>query len=258
MPEQDLTQGNPQGTEENQEPAQQVQAQEPAQQQIDWENEANPYRKRYSDSQSQITPLVRQLSQFADFDHSSRTWRPKQTQVSPKTEDFEKKLEAYDPEFVGALRGYISPLKAEVESLRKEREESAFMAQYNSTMLSSRSKAVEEFGDEFDFAKNGKMNNQSPLYQLANEIVTNKYAVFNPDGTFNRYSTPEAEYLSTVEAYAILVKRSKQQPPDKGKLGAIQGKGTKSSGVKKELSYDEYMKLSDSEKDAYDLAQMGG
>lgn len=253
------TQTNTEGTEgqANQEEAQQ-QTQQSIQQQIDWENEENIYKKRYSDSQSQVQPLVRTLQQFAEYDHNTKTWKPKTTPASPQPldADFEKILEGYDPEFRKALSGYTK--KQINDALSEYRKESAFLSEYNSGVLENRSKAMEEFGDEFDFAKNGKMNTASPLYQLANEIIHSKYAVFNPDGTFAKYSVPEAEYMATVEAYAILAKRSKQQPPDKGKLNAIKGPGTGSAAVKGKLSYEEYNKLSTAEKDTYDLSQMGG
>ena len=234
----------------------------PAQPQTDWENEANPYRKRYSDSQSQVQPLVRILQQFAEYDHNDKAWKPK-TQAAPaqanSNEDFEKVLEGYDPEFKKALAGYT---KAQIKSaIAESQKESAFLSEYNSGVQASRSKAMEEFGADFGFAKDGKMNTASPLYQLANEIITNKYAVFAPDGTFQKYTTPEAEYQATVEAYAILSKREKQaaaQPVNKNKLGAIQGPGSKAAGIKKALPYEEYNKLSSDEKDAYDLAQQGG
>jgi hypothetical protein len=228
----------------------------PAEPQIDWEQDTNPYRKRYTDSQSQIQPLVRTLQQFAEFDHNTKTWKPKAPLTPAQAEDFERVLEGYDPEFRKALDGYTDK-KIKV-ALTEFQKESAFVSEFNSKMLAGRSKAMEDFGSEFDFAKDGKMNMQSPLYQLANEIVQNKYVVFNPDGTFNRYSTPDAEYLATVEAYAILSKRSKQPPQDKGKLGAIKGQTTGSAAVKKQLSYEEYNKLSDAEKDSYDSAQLGG
>ena len=131
------------------------------------------------------------------------------------------------------------------------------MADYNSGVTASRNKSIQEFGGDFEFVKDGKFNTESPLYKLANEILAAKYAQFNPDGTFHNYTTPDAEYLSTVEAYAIISKRAKQQPPNKGKLGAIQGKGTAAAGVKRVLAYDEYSKLTNEQKDAYDLAQVG-
>lgn len=257
----DSTQTNTESTEsqENQEAQeQQEQTNQQAQQQIDWEVDTNPYKKRYGDSQSQIQPLVRTLQQFAEYDHTTKSWKPKTqpTLTQPQGEDFEKILEGYDPDFRKALDGYTQ--KQIKDAINEYRKESAFLSEYNSGVLNNRSKAIEEFGDEFEFAKNGKMNVESPLYQLANEIIHSKYAIFNPDGTFAKYSTSEAEYLATVEAYAILAKRAKQQPPDKNKLNVIQGKGTKSAGVKKQLAYEEYNKLSEAEKDVYDLSQMGG
>lgn len=227
---------------------------------IDWENEANPYRKRYGDSQGQIQPLVRTLSQFAEYDHTTKQWKPKtQAVAAPVVQgdaDLEKLLSGYDPEFVKALGGYISPIKTELAELRKARQESVFMTEYNSQITEARNKSLTEFGSEFGFAKEGKFNTDSPLYKLADEILTSKYAQFNPDGSFHRYTTPEAEYLATVEAYAIMAKREKQAPPDKAKLGAIQGKGTKAAGVARKLSYEEYNKLTNEQKDAYDASQV--
>ncbi len=221
---------------------------------VDWELDDNPYKKRYGDSQSQVQPLVRTLQQFAEYDHNTKTWKPKAAPVSVQQADvdFEKALEGYDPEFVKILKGWTQKQWNEFQ------KQSTFITEYNSGVQSSRNKAIEEFGEEFDFAKNGKMNVASPLYRLANEIIHNKYAIFNPDGTFAKYSSSDAEYMATVEAYAILSKRSKQQAPDKGKLTAIKGQGTGSAAVKKTLTYDEYSKLSNAEKDVYDLSQMGG
>ena len=231
-----------------------VKAPEPAA--IDWEQETNPYRKRYADSQGQIQPLVRTLSQFAEYDHNTKQWKPKvQAPEIPQGDDPEKILEGYDPEFRKALSGYTQ--KQIDTAIAKYRQESVYMTEYNSQVTSARNMALEEFGTEFEFSKNGKFNTESPLYKLSNEILTAKYAQFNPDGTFHRYTTPDAEYLSTVEAYAIISKRAKQAPPDKGKLGAIQGKGSKAAGVSRKLAYEEYSRLSTDQKDAYDLSQAG-
>ena len=225
----------------------------------DWEDDGNPYKKRYGDSQSQIQPLVRTLQSFAEYDHNTKTWKPK-TQAQPTTQvdDVDRLLEGYDPEFRKVLVGYTQ--KQIDSALNKFQEQSTELQRYNSKMFEGRNRAIEEFGSEFDFAKEGKMNPASPLYQLANEILTNKYVELNPDGTFHKYSHTEAEYLSTAEAYALLSKRAKTQPltADKGKLNAIQGKGSKAAGIKKNLSYEDYFKLSPEEKDAYDLSQSGG
>ena len=262
MPEQkDLTQTNTEQSEsqENQETQdQQQQSQQQTQQQIDWENEQNPYKKRYGDSQGQVQPLVRTLQQFADFDHNTKTWKPKTQPASTQAQDadFEKILEGYDPEFRKALSGYTQ--KQIKDAIAEYHKTSVFQNEYDSGVRNSRSKAMEEFGGEFEFAKDGKMNPQSPLYQLADDIVQSKYVILNPDGSFAKYSTADAEYLATVEAYAILAKRSKQQPSNKGQLGLIKGKTTGSAAAKRQLSQEEYFKLSDADKDAYDLAQTEG
>ncbi|MBE3116608.1 hypothetical protein IMZ68_05325 [Candidatus Bathyarchaeota archaeon] len=254
MPEvkEDLTQANPPVTEvvENQEVT--------TPPTVDWESDGNVYKKRYADSQTQVQPLVRTLSQYAEFDHNTRTWKPKTQAVSTQEQgvDFEKVLAGYDPDFVKALGGYTQ--KQIQDAIAKDRKEFMATQEYGAKINESRSLAISEFGSEFEFAKDGKMNTQSPLYQLANEIVHSKYALFNPDGTFAKYNTPDAEYLATCEAYAILAKRSKQQTQNKGQLNAIKGKGTGSAAVKRQYSYEEYNKLPNAEKDAYDLAQMEG
>ncbi len=223
---------------------------------IDWEREDNPYRKRYGDSQGQINPLVRTLNQFAEYDHNTKQWKLKtQAPIIPQEDDPEKVLEQYDPEFRKALSGYTQ--KQIDAAITKYRQESVFMTDFNSQVTEARNKSLAEFGSEFEFAKDGKFNPESPLYKLANDILTNKYAQFNPDGTFHKYTFPDAEYMATVEAYAIMARRAKQNPPvNKGQLNAIQGKGSKSAGVREQLGFEEYSKLTSEQKDAYDASQV--
>lgn len=221
---------------------------------IDWEGDENPYKKRYGDSQSQIQPLVSTLQQFAEYDQNTKTWIQK-PQAKPEPVEGNS-FDGYDPDFVKALEGYTQ--KTIDTAISKMREDSISKQKYDSDTLDSRSRSIEEFGGEFEFAKNGQMNQESPLYKMADEILTKKYVELNPDGTFHKYTNTDAEYLATAEAYALLSKRGKQVPPDKEKLNAIQGKGTKSAGVKQNLSYEDYRKLSSDEQDAYDMAQIGG
>ena len=250
MPEQDIDQ---------QQQNDQQQGQDGQQSVIDWESESNPYKKRYSDSQGQVTPLVSTLKSFAEYDHSTKTWKPKTQAVNPPQggdDDVEKLLEGYDPDFRKNLKVYT---QRQIDSaLNKFNERNTFVESYNKGVTSARDKCIKEFGSDYEYAKDGKFNPASPLYKLADEILTTKYAQFQPDGTFYRYTTPDAEYLATVEAYAIITKRAAQgNVQGKTKLGAIQGKGTSGAGGKKGLSYEEYSKLSDSEKDAYDMGQVG-
>ncbi len=226
---------------------------------IDWEADDNPYKKRYGDSQGQIGPIIQTLHQFAEYDHNTKSWKPKTQAVSKQSEarapdDVEKLLEGYDPDFVKNVGAYfgkkMAPLQSELQEMRKAKENN----EYTSAVDNTRSTIKKEFGDEFEFVKDGQFNLQSPLYKLADQILAAKYvAQFNPDGTVNRYTSPDAEYMATVEAYAILTKRSKQTPPaGKGKVSAIVGKGTGASGVKGKISTEEYLKLSNEQKDEYD------
>ena len=228
---------------------------------IDWEADTNPYKKRYGDSQGQVTPLVRTLQQFAEYDHTTRTWKPK-TQNVQQVHEPEENFEGYDPEFVGRLKRYqdarITPLKNELAELKKEREQSAFLNNYNSARAKAQAKAFKEFGEEYNLIVNGELNPESPLCKLANEILMADYAEFSPDGSFLKFSRPDAQYKSVAEAYGIIQKRAKQQPDTgKGRLVAIQGKGTKASGVKGPMSYEEYSKLTPEQQDAYDMSQVG-
>ena len=227
---------------------------DPVEPTIDWEAEDNPYKKRYGDSQSQVKPLVQELQNFAEYDQSTKTWKLKVT----KTPDVssENPFEGYDPEFVKTLEGYT---KSQISSaIKKFSEESVSTQKYNSDTLDSRNRALEEFGSEYDFNKDGKMNAESPLYKMADGILNKKYVELNADGSFHKYSNVDAEYLATAEAFALLTKRGNSENPEKGKLKAINGPGSRAGGVKKSLSYEEYRALSDDEKDTYDSAQMGG
>ena len=226
---------------------------------IDWEADDNPYKKRYTDSQGQVAPLANTLKQFAEYDHNTKTWKPKgqQTQQTQQSdEDVEKLLEGYDPDFRKSLKVYT---QRQIDAaLNRYNESNTFMSKYNEGVTTARASAISEFGGEFELSKDGKnFNPNSPLYKLADKILVKDYAEFNADGTFKKYTRPDAEYKAVAEAYAIIQKQSKQDlNAGKQKLGAIQGKGSVGTGGKKSLSFDEYNALSDEDKDAYDMAQM--
>ncbi len=160
-----------------------------SEQKPDWETDDNPYKKRYGDSQSQVQPLVNSLNQFAEYDQSTKTWKQKVASpaVTP-TED--NPFDGYDPEFVKTLQGYTE--KQISSAITKYKEESVSAQKYHSDTMESRDRAVKEFGGEFDFSKDGKMNAESPLYKLADEILTTKYVDLNADGTFHKYSNVDA------------------------------------------------------------------
>jgi hypothetical protein len=226
---------------------------------VDWEAEDNPYKKRYEDSQGQVAPVVNTLKQFAEYDHNTKTWKPKtqqSQQTQPTEDDVEKLLEGYDPDFRKNIGVYTQ--KQIEKALNRYNENNTFMSNYNNGVTSSRARAIQDFGDEYELVKDGAFNQNSPLYKIADGILQKDYAEFNADGTFKRYTRPDAEYKSIAEAYALIQKKSKADPNfGKQKLGAIQGKGTTSGGIKGKMSWEEYEKLSDEQKDAYDMAQTG-
>jgi len=254
MPEVDLTQPNPENQAglENPGAGGAAPVVEPT---IDWEAEGNPYKKRYADSQSQITPLVGTLSEFATYNHQNKTWEGKQA-AAPAVPVVEEGVPFanYDPDFRKEIVNYTQKeIKAGIDNYRQN---SAATTKYNSSVEASRSKALSEFGSDFELAKDGKFNTESPLYKIANEILANEYAEFNPDGSFNKYTTPDAEYIATVRAYGVISKQANKPAPNTQPLTAMQGAGSKAGGVKRGLSYAEYDALSEDDKNAYDLQQM--
>jgi hypothetical protein len=249
--EQDLTQTNP----ENQEVVEnQNEAYQSAEQAIDWEAESNPYRKRYTDSQSQITPLVQTLSNFAEYNHQTKTWEPKRSSKPAVENEEADPFAEYDPSFREKLDGYVLRKANSIFDQRQEKTQA--QTEYNSKVENSRSRALNEFGNDFELAKDGKFNPASPLYKLANDILATEYAQFNPDGSLHSYTHPDAEYLATVRAYGVISKQMSKPAPNKAKFNAIQGQGSKAGGVKRALSYEEYEKLSEDEKNVYYLQQV--
>lgn len=227
--------------------------------QIDWESSDNPYRQRYENSQSQIKPLTEVLKQHLEYDHNTKTWRPKtQQKTQQEPVDFDKVFSGYDPEFSGNLKRVLAPLQQEIKTLREEKEQNAFLNNYNSIKEKAQAQVIKDFGDEFELVVNGQFNLNSPLYKVANEILRSDYAEYNADGSFRKFNRPDAEYKAVREAFGIIQKRMKADPNfGKTKLGSIQGKGTSGAGGKKVLTEEEYLKLSEDEKDAIDMAQIG-
>ena len=185
---------------------------------IDWEAEDNPYKKRYGESQSQVTPLVNTLKSFAEYDHNTKSWKPKKQEVSRETQeednlDFDKLFAGYDPEFTGNLKRAFAPIQEKLSRYEKQEKEKEFVSNYNEGVKSSRNKALEKFGNEYELSKDGKnFNPASPLYKLADEILTKEYCLFNPDGSFHRFTVPNAEYLAIADAYATIEQKLKKDP----------------------------------------------
>ena len=98
-------------------------------------------------------------------------------------------------------------------------------------------------------------NPKSKLYIRANEILfERKLAVRDDDGTV-RLLTPFA-YRLAVEAASAELSRQASPSANKGRVGAIAGRGSKSTPQGK-LTYEQYMALSADAKDAYDEQNTG-
>lgn len=97
-------------------------------------------------------------------------------------------------------------------------------------------------------------NPQSKLYLRANEIMfERKLAELEADGTV-KLLTPFAYRIAVEAADSELSRQATEAAPNqtkKSQAGIVQGKGSKTVSQGK-LTYEEYNKLSDDEKDAYD------
>lgn len=130
------------------------------------------------------------------------------------------------------------------------------MNKFQQGLIGGWQKAQSEFGSDYDFVVNGKPNPESELYKRAEEILGRKYTQKFPNGEVI-FTTPDAHYLSVVEAYAQLARegksrKSSETSQDKRKrLSNLSGKGGQPSG-KGKLTQEQYLALSDAEKDAYD------
>jgi len=102
-------------------------------------------------------------------------------------------------------------------------------------------------------------NPESKLYVRANEIMFERnLAELDANGNL-RLLTPFAYRIATEAASVELGRQASENAPvqvKKGQAGMVQGKGSKSFGGGK-LTFEQYQKLSDEEKDAYDRQTSG-
>jgi len=154
----------------------------------------------------------------------------------------------FDPETAKILSGYVkNMLKTEFSSFQESsKKQTEFQSQVSDVW--------EETKKEFPDAANP----QSKLYSRANEILYERgLAEQTPDGGV-KLLTPFAYRIAVEAASVELGKQASENAgtnAKKGQAGAIQGKGSKTSSGK--LTYDQYNKLSDDEKDAYDKQTTG-
>ena len=155
----------------------------------------------------------------------------------------------FDPETARILNGYVeNRIKSALDGfLNQSKVQSEFQGQVSDVWKET----LKLFPDV--------ANQESKLYVRANEILFERnLAEVAPNGEI-RLLTPFAYRIATEAASIELGRQASENAgtqAKKGQAGMVQGKGSKGMGAGK-LTYDQYNKLSDDEKDAYDKQSRG-
>ena len=196
----------------------------------------------YENSNREATRMAQEIKRLTGMVQSALTPGEKK-EVEEKVTDLTKH---FDPETARVLSNYFGNLVEQrlAKSSQETREQSDFQTQVSTVW--------EETKKLFPEAANPK----SKLYIRANEILFERnLATQAADGTV-QLLTPFA-YRIAVEAASVELSRQTSVSGKKGKVGAIQGPGSKVTTQGK-LTYEQYMALpSDEARDAYDKAQLG-
>lgn len=193
----------------------------------------------YVNSNREATRMAQEIKRLTTLIQQAQT--PKEVNaIQDKVDDLTK---YFDAETAKILSGYFKNLlKTEFENFQNQsRSQSEFQGQVSDAWEETK-KLYPEAGDP-----------KSKLYTRANEILFERnLAKVGNDGTVELL-TPFA-YRIAVEAAALELGRETQSSATaqgkKSQAGMVQGKGSRTSSGK--LTYEQYMKLSDDEKDAYD------
>ena len=199
----------------------------------------------YVNSNKEATRMAQEIKRLNTLVQQANTPKEKAV-VQDKIDDL---TQHFDPETARILSGYFKNLlKTEFEGFQNQsRVQSEFQEQVSSVW--------EETKKLFPDAA----NSESKLYTRANEILFERnLAEVDTDGNI-RLLTPFA-YRIAVEAASVELGRHASENAEtqarKGQAGMVQGKGSKGMGAGK-LTYEQYNKLSDDEKDAYDKSTSG-
>lgn len=169
-----------------------------------------------------------------------------QAKTPAKKEEIQDKIDDLAKHFDSETARILSTwTKQQIQdAIRQDRESFARDSAFQSQVSSVWEETKKLFPDV--------ANPESKLYQRANEILFERNLAERVDGNL-RLLTPFAYRMATEAAYSELgIKASENAPTKvkKGQAGMIQGQGSKSFGGGK-LTYEQFMKLSDEEKDAY-------
>ena len=194
----------------------------------------------YENSNREATRMAQEIKRLTQMVQSALTPTEKK-EVEDKVTDLTKH---FDGETARVLSSYFNSLVEQrfAKSSQETKEQGDFQTQVSENW--------EETKKLFPEAANPK----SKVYIRANEILFERgLATQNTDGTV-QLLTPFA-YRIAVEAASLELSRQTSPSANKGKVGAIAGRGSKPATQGK-LTYEQYMALpSDEARDAYDKAQ---
>ena len=196
----------------------------------------------YANSNQEATRMAQEIKRLTGMVQSALTPGEKK-EVADKVTDLTKH---FDGETSRVLDSYFNGLMEQrlAKSSQETKEQGDFQTQV--------SESWEETKKLFPEAANPK----SKLYIRANEILFERnLATQAADGTV-QLLTPFA-YRSAVEAASLELSRQTSPSGNKGRVGAIAGRGSKTTTQGK-LTYEQYMALpSDEARDTYDKSQLG-
>lgn len=199
----------------------------------------------YVNSNKEATRMAQELKRLnAQLQQASTP--AKREEIREEITDLTKH---FDPETARILSGYFKNLlKTEIDGF-----------QQNSRVQQEFQKSVSDVWEETKKLFPDVVNPQSKLYVRANEILFERgLAELDANGNIKLLS-PFAYRMATEAAYSELGMKTSENAGTqarKGQAGMVQGKGSKGFGGGK-LTYEQYQKLSDEEKDTYDKQSRG-
>ena len=195
----------------------------------------------YKHSSTEGQRLNQRMKQLEQQLAQARTPARKEA-IQEKIDDLEK---YFDKDTSRVLKGYIDNRLSEFQTSTQGQFQ---FQQQVSTVWEETKKDFPEVA-----------NPQSKLYQRANEILFERgLAILGENGGM-QLTTPYAYRMAVEAAFAELNRQSpedKQTAGQKSLAGKVQGKGGNFSPRGK-LTIEQYMALTDDQKDAYDTAQRG-
>jgi len=198
----------------------------------------------YINSNREATRMAQEIKRLSTLAQQAP---PKEKEkIEEKITDLTKH---FDPDTAKILSGYFKNLlKTEFDGFQE-----------NSRVQGEFQKQVTDVWAETEKLFPDVKNQQSKLYVRANDILFERQlAEITPSGEV-KLLTPFAYRIAVEAAYTELGRQASENaaaPGKKGRAGMIQGKGSKGFGGGK-LSFEQYQKLSDDDKDAYDKSTTG-